>query len=147
MPLPNERMSRGLRYAVFAVFGVVWLTGCLWLILHQFFAKAGPFGVARHPWESPTMLLHGILAVGSTYLLGWISAHHVIDSWGQGRRRLGGGALAAVLAVLTVSGFALFFISDDYWQRINANAHELLGLGVTVIALQHWYGARKNGAR
>ena len=48
-----------------------------------------------------------------------------------------GLVLAALL--LAVSGFALFFVSDDDWQRIAARTRDVLGLGVAVFAVQHWF--------
>jgi hypothetical protein len=62
-------------------------------------------------------------------------------------RRLSGGTLAAFLMLLIVSGFALFFVSDDRWQHLMAAAHDLLGLGVTVFAIQHWIFARRRDMR
>jgi hypothetical protein len=46
--------------------------------------------------------------------------------------------LAALLAILIVTGFAAFFLTDDDWQRYSAWTHEALGLGVILVALPHW---------
>ena len=66
------------------------------------------------------------------YLLGWVTAGHVLRWWPGRLRRLSGGALATLFVLLTVSGFALFFVSDDRWQRGSVFVHDVLGLGVTV---------------
>jgi hypothetical protein len=42
-----------------------------------------------------------------------------------------------------LSGFALFFLSDDGLQHIAAVIHEVLGLGVTLFAIQHWFLGRR----
>ena len=140
--LHHVRMPRGQRLGVYLTVGALWLSGCLWLGLDQFFAKRGPFGVTPHPWEAPLLLLHGVAAILSMYLFGWITARHVLRWWPGHLRRLSGGALAAFLAVLIVSGFALFFLIDDESQHIAAAIHEVLGLGVTVFAIQHWFFGR-----
>jgi hypothetical protein len=127
------------RAAVYLVIGGLWLTGCAWLFLDLAVAKRGPFGATPHPLEPPLLLIHGIASVLSLYLLGWISARHVLRFWPGGLRRVSGAALAALLALLAVSGFALFFVSDDDWQRAAAWAHEVLGVAVTVFAAQHWF--------
>jgi hypothetical protein len=132
-------MSRRLRLCVFLLVGVLWLSGCLWLGLDQLFTKRGPFGATPHPWEPPTLLVHGVAAILSMFLFGWISARHVLRWWPGGMRRVSGGTLAAFLAVLTVTGFALFFLTDDASQRAAAVTHEVLGVAVTVSAIQHWF--------
>ena len=132
-------MPRRRRAAVYVVFGGLWLTGCLWLLLDLSIAKRGPFGVTPHPLEPPLLLMHGVIAVLGMYLLGWIGARHVLRWWPGGLRRLSGGTLAVVLAFLVVSGFALFFVSDDEWQHAAAVGHEVLGVVVTLFAVQHWF--------
>jgi hypothetical protein len=127
------------RVAIYLVFGGLWITGCWWLSLDLLVAKRGPFGAAPHPLEPPLLLIHGVAAVLGMYVLGWISARHVLRWWPGGLRRLSGGGLAAMLGLLVVSGFALFFLSDDEWQHSAAVVHEVLGVAVTLFAVQHWF--------
>jgi len=127
------------RAAVYLIMTSLWVSGCGWLLLDQLVAKRGPFGAAPHPLEPPLLLIHGVMAILAMYLLGWISARHVLRWWSAGLRRLSGGALAALLAPLVVSGFALFFVSDDEWQRRAAAIHDVIGVAVTVFAIQHWF--------
>jgi hypothetical protein len=95
-----------------------------------------------HPLEPPLLLMHGVTAVASLYLFGWIGARHALRWWAAGLRRLSGGALASLLTLLTLTGFALFFLSSDAWQRYAAGAHDVLGIGVTLFAIQHWFFGR-----
>lgn len=135
------------RVAIYIVLGGLWASGCLWLLLDEFFARSGQFGTTPHPWQPPILLLHGIVAIVGMYLLGWVTARHVLRWWPGRLRRLSGSTLAAFLALLVVSGFALFFLSDDRWLRIAALAHDALGLGVTVFGIQHWFFARRRDIR
>jgi hypothetical protein len=140
-------MGRPDRTAVYLVIGGVWLSGCLWLVLDQFFAVAGPFGATPHPWQPTLLKFHGIAAVFALYLLGWVTARHVARWWPGGLRRLSGATLASCLGLLMVSGFALFFVSDDGGQRICALAHDGLGVAVTVFGIQHWFFASRRDMR
>jgi hypothetical protein len=135
------------RLAVYAVFGLLWLSGCAWLLLDQFFESQGAFGATPNAWQAPILLLHGILAILSMYLLGWITARHVLRWWPARSRRLCGGTLAALFAFLSLSGFALFFVSDDRWQHLAAVMHDGLGLGITAFAIQHWFFAKRRDMR
>jgi len=141
----HRHMPRAQRLAVYWIVGVLWLSGCAWLALDLMFAKRGPFGAAPHPLQPPLLLVHGVVAILSMYLFGWIGARHVLYWWPAGQRRLGGAVLAATVALLGVSGFLLFFLSDDNAQRIAAVVHEVLGVAVTVFALQHWLSRRGRG--
>lgn len=147
VPISRDRMSMRRRLAVYLILGTLWLSGLAWLVLNQFFESRGPFGMIPNPWRPPVLLVHGVLAILSMYLLGWVTARHVIRLWPGRLRRLSGGALAALLALLALSGFALFFVSDDRWQHLAAVAHDVLGLGITVLAIQHWFVARRRDMR
>jgi uncharacterized membrane protein len=141
------RMPRRARLAVYAMFGMLWFSGCVWLVLDQYFESRGPFGRTPHPWEPTILLVHGVLAVLSMYFLGWISARHVRRWWPGRKRRLSGGILAASFALLALTGFALFFVSDDAWLHVAAAAHDVVGVGITVFAIQHWFFARRRDMR
>jgi hypothetical protein len=138
-----RRMPRRQRLAVYAVCTLLWATGIGWLVLDQFFARQEQFGRTPHPLESPLLLAHGILAIASAYLLGWVSARHVLLWWTAGLRRVSGTVFATLMAILALTGFALFFLSSDRWQRFAQLAHEALGVGIVLFALQHWLLARR----
>jgi hypothetical protein len=136
-------MPRRQRLAVYAVCTLLWATGITWLVLDQFFARPEQFGRTPHPLESPLLLAHGILAIGSAYLLGWVSARHVLLWWTAGLRRVSGTVFAALMAILALTGFALLFVSSDRWQRFAQLAHEALGVVIVLFALQHWLFGRR----
>jgi hypothetical protein len=139
----RARMSKAQRLTVYLIVGALWLSGCVWLCLDQFFSEAGQFGRTPNFLQPPLLLLHAVLALLSLYLLGYISSHHIVRWWRSGLRRLSGGSLATILGVLTLSGFALFFVSDDQWQHLFVEAHDVLGIAVTAFAIQHWLFGRR----
>jgi hypothetical protein len=139
-------MPRRQRLAVYVVVGALWLSGCLWLCLDQFLSKRGEFGVAPHPLEPAILLIHGVIAILSMYLFGWVTARHILRRWPERVRRISGGTLGTIFVLLTLSGFALFFVSDDEWQHIAAWTHDVLGLGVTAFAIQHWFFVRRRAS-
>jgi hypothetical protein len=140
-------MPQRRRSAVYAIVGALWLTGCLWLYLDLFQAKRDQFGATPHPLASPMLMLHGIVAIVSMYLFGWITARHILRWWSGGLRRISGAALTLVLIILVVSGFALFFLVDDQLQHGAALIHEVLGLAVTVFVIQHWFFGKRQQPR
>jgi hypothetical protein len=131
-------MPKALRWSLYGVGGALWLSGCVWLVLHLFFEATTQFGSEPHPLEPPLLLVHGVLAVPALYLLGWITSRHAIDGWRIARRRLSGGIIFIVLAILALSGFALFFVTGDAVRAAVALLHEFLGVLCLVAALAHW---------
>jgi hypothetical protein len=141
----HVRLSPAQRLSIHCIVGMLWLSGCAWLILDQFFTGRGPFGAIPNPAEAPLLLLHGVISILSMYLFGWITARHVLRWWPARSRRWSGGGLAAFIAILIVSGFALFFLSGDEWIHYSAVSHEVLGLAVTAFAIRHWVYRRRHG--
>jgi hypothetical protein len=140
-------MPRQARAAIYIIIGGLWLTGFMWLVLDQFFAEAGPFGPTPNRLEPPVLLVHGVLAIFGMYVLGWVSIRHVVRWWQGGLRRVSGASLSTCLVLLVVTGFALFFVSDDGSQHAAALSHDVFGVIVTVFGVQHWFFARRRDMR
>lgn len=134
---PPERMSTGLRSSVFAVYGVLWVTGCYWLILHFFFARTSDFGPVQHPWGPLILRIHGWIAVAGVFLLGWLTARHVSDRWPQMVKRASGIATACVVALLALTGYALYYTTDGL-HDVAGLVHEVIGSTAILFALTHW---------
>jgi hypothetical protein len=149
-----QRMSEGLRWAVYVTFGALWASGCYWLVLHYLFARETDFGLAQHPWGPMVLRVHGWIAVGSVFLLGWITARHVSDRWPQVIKRVSGLAIASVAAVLAVTGYALYY-TNDVLHDDAGTVHQFIGAVAVLLALTHWrrhrprrqrsVGARRRG--
>ena len=93
-------MSRALRAAILTLGVLLWVSGAAWLVLHFAFAQQTPFGPLPNPWEAPLMRVHGVLAVGGVFLLGWIIGGHTLERWGSARNRLSGLVLTGAAALL-----------------------------------------------
>jgi len=133
----RPRMSALQRWLVYGLAGGLWITGCVWLVLHLFFETPTEFGAEQHAWEPPLLLVHGLIAVPALYLLGWVSARHALDGWRMARRRPSGGGMLGVLGVLAVSGFGLFFATGDLARTALAVVHEVIGVACVVVIVAH----------
>jgi hypothetical protein len=78
------------------------------------------------------------------FLLGWMTAGHVLERWGGARNRLSGLTLAATALVLTASGYALYYTTGSP-HDLAALTHEALGVLAVLAALAHWL--RRRAAR
>jgi hypothetical protein len=136
-------MLRADRLALYLAFGLLWATGIWWLVLDFWFAVPGEFGVSPHAWAAPLLLAHGVLAVPALWLTGWVAARHSTPQWKARLRRGSGGSFAAMLLLLSASGFALFFLASDEAQHVTALAHEAIGVVFALFVLEHWYFGRR----
>jgi hypothetical protein len=134
-------MSPLLRALIFSAGALLWISGVVWLVLHHGFAQHTAFGPLPNPWEPVVMRVHGLLAVGGVFLLGWITAGHVSGRWRSRPRRISGLLLAASGVVLVLSGYALYYTTASPHEA-TALAHEVLGVAALVIALAHWWRRR-----
>lgn len=132
-----------LRVSLHTSFAAVWLTGFVVFLLRHFYQVSTEFGSAPHPWQPKLLVIHGIIAVPVLYLFGWISARHVGEGWRHGKNRWSGLPLLAVTAVLALSGFAGFYLTNEAARSANGSIHEILGLALIVPALFHWIIGRR----
>jgi hypothetical protein len=135
------RMSWTLRAALYLLGALLWLSGVLWLVVHFGFPERTSFGPVPNAWEPGVLRLHGLIAVVGVFLLGWITAAHVIDRWAGGRNRLTGLTLAGSGAFLLASGYALYYTTGAL-HDVAARTHEWLGVASLLAALAHWWRAR-----
>ncbi len=132
-----ERMSSKLRFAILATYGALWMTGCHWLALHYFFGTSSDFGPVQNPWAPAVLRVHGWIAVISVYLLGWLTASHIMERWPNTIRRASGIAIASLAFVLVVTGYALYYTTDRLHDAAGF-VHEVLGVAAIAFALAHW---------
>ncbi|HYL02786.1 MAG TPA: hypothetical protein VEU54_05155 [Steroidobacteraceae bacterium] len=137
-------MPAGLRATLYVVGGLLWLTGCLWLVLHLAFPQATAFGPLPNPWEALVLRIHGWAAACGLFLFGWVTAAHVSDRWRGIRSRLSGVALALSVGVIAVTGYALYYTTGRLHDGA-ALVHE--GLGVAAIALVLAHGVQRSARR
>ena len=138
-PLP-----RALRAAIYGIGALLWLSGALWLVLHYMLPQSTPFGPLPNPWEAPLMRVHGLIAVGAVFLIGWMTAAHVTTRWTSDRNRRSGLALGGTALLLVFSGYALYYTTGAPHDAA-AFAHEVVGVFAPLAGLAHWWRNRPRG--
>ncbi|MGK6324866.1 hypothetical protein ACMGDM_17520 [Sphingomonas sp. DT-51] len=128
-----------------AVLAAVWASGAAWWLLHHFFQRNGAFGPepsAAEPWA---LRLHGLAAMATVALLGWLGGVHVAPGWRARRRRRSGGALFGAGVLLSLSGYLLYYVADEDARAAVALAHWVVGLAALPLFLAHrwWRGSTR----
>jgi hypothetical protein len=140
-------MSRSLRTTTLIVCTLLWLTGCIWIVLHYFFSIDTVFGSGPNPWESLTIRIHGVIAIATVFMLGWISARHIVEAWNVRRMHVSGIVLSSVCALQVLSGYALYYLPDALLQSSVGVVHQVIGGAAIVFALAHWHRASRRRSK
>ena len=138
------RLSSGHRRWVYWTAAAVFASGVLWLIFHYFFETAGQFGPSPHPLEQWWLRLHGAAAMASLLVVGSLIPVHVRRGWHQRRNRPAGIVLSAVLLVLLLSGYALYYLGDERSRGWISVLHWAIGTGSPLLLLWHITSGRSS---
>jgi hypothetical protein len=141
--LRPPKLSRTRRLLVYGIGTAVWLTGALWVVLHYFFMRQGPFGSSPHPLEFWSLVSHGAAAFASLWLFGLLWGVHVPIGWRMARRRWSGGAVFGLTVWLIVSGYMLYYVGIDEVMSVVGILHWSLGLAAPAFFLLHRFARER----
>lgn len=136
-------MKSWLVTSLYSILGLLFLSGAGWLILHWFFQVPTQFGSAPHPLQPGILIVHGVLGIVAVFLVGWVAGAHVVTNWARKVSRGSGIAMIATLAILTVTGFGIYYLTAELVARVDAFVHEIVGLAGILPALIHWLPNRR----
>jgi hypothetical protein len=136
----RSRLSARHRGWLYCLGLLLWLSGVGWLIVHY-----GPVDTiaGAHPAEPGWLRLHGAAVIGFLVVFGALLPGHVRRGWRQGQNRGSGLAVISVTAVLTVSGYGLYYLVNDTWRAWTSVIHWAVGVpGGILLAVHVWLGRR-----
>ena len=131
------------RIALYAVGLGLWLSGALWLLLHQLDHGPDAVGVTRHPLEPWTLAVHGAFAVAGTWIFGLLWGVHVGQGWAMNERRRSGVALVIVVVCLMLSGYLLYYVGSERLRALTSIFHWTAGLALPLAFASHRVRARR----
>ncbi|SOZ17567.1 hypothetical protein [Cupriavidus taiwanensis] len=131
-PRQAFRIARQRRWALYAVFTLLLVTGIAWLVVR--WSVADP--ETQAPWLAWNMKLHGASALAATFLVGTIWSSHIRHAWSRRRNRFAGGVFGFALGLLLVSGYGLYYFNGDLQRGLAEWMHWIAGLS---LALPFWW--------
>jgi len=128
----------GRRRLLYLIAAGTWITGATWLVLHYFVRVVDAFGFDNpHPQQRLWLIIHAAFSFAAVWMFGALWSDHVVRGWKAGLRKPTGGTLFAVVAWLTVSGCALYYLGSDDWRSWTSLAHWIIGLLAIVLFFMH----------
>jgi hypothetical protein len=131
-----EPLHRRLFYLAF---GVVWGSGALWVLIECF--KDPELGSARTLLQTLGMKVHGAAMLVFLAMLGTLLAH-VRRGWILKANRLSGSFNIGINALLAITGWLLYYLSDDAAREWTSLIHWSIGLGGLPLLYAHIYLGR-----
>jgi hypothetical protein len=141
------RLSRQRRYVVYVVGWGLWLSGVLWLLFHYFLMSKGDFGDTPHPLEPWWLRIHAALAFAALWSFGLVWGVHIVAGWHTRRQRVSGSAAVTVLGWLILTGYLLYYLTDDRWRNVSGIAHWSMGLAMPLLFAAHVVLGRRRPQR
>jgi hypothetical protein len=133
----NLRMERWHRRSLYAVVIALTASGMLWLTGHYFLRSPSEFGPAIHPLEPWSMRLHGAAALAMMFFVGSVMNSHIRRAWRAACNLTAGCSLIAVLTLLTVTGYCLWYVAGESSRGTWSIVHWVLGLAFPVLLIWH----------
>ena len=142
------RLSQQHERWIYATGSVLFLSGLGWLIAHFFLAGPGEFGELHHVSEPGWLRLHGAGAMVFLLALGSLFPGHIVRAWQARKNHRTGVLMLAIMAVLVVTGYGLYYAGDETTRPWISAVHWIVGIAAAAGLLLHVQtGRRSRGKR
>ncbi len=134
-PRPDSiRLKRLQRYFLYAVLALLFLSGVAWAYWNYLAASPGDFETNAKTWA---MKIHGAAAMVILVLIGMLLTGHVRFAWRARRNRANGSVFLSAFAVLTVTGYGLYYLGGERVRAWTSWIHLAVGLALPILLLIH----------
>jgi hypothetical protein len=104
----------------------------------------GDFETSAKTWA---MKIHGGSAMAILVLIGMLLSGHVRFAWRASRNRANGSVFLSAFAVLTITGYGLYYAGSERLRAWTSWIHLAVGLALPVLLLIHIFlGRRTRGS-
>src|SRR3954451_21342462 len=135
-------LPAGLRWCLYLATIVLFATGGVWLIAHYGMRPDGGDDLP-HPAEPWILRLHGFAVMVGLFIYGSLLRAHMLKAWTLKRNRITGACVATVLALLTATGYMLYYVGGEPSRPIISIAHWVIGLAIGALLPLHIWNVRR----
>ncbi len=138
------RLKRLQRYSLYAVLALLFLSGVAWAYWNYLVSSPGDFQIGAKSWA---LKVHGAAAMAILVLIGMLLTGHVRFAWRARRNRGNGSLFLTMFAVLTVTGYGLYYAGGESLRAWTSWIHLAVGLALPFLLILHiWLGKRTRTA-
>jgi hypothetical protein len=129
------RLEPSFRYALYAAFAILFVTGVGWLLADQL--KEAPSGEVWQLAAAYLLMTHGGAAMVTLLLLGALVPLHLRRGWLARRNRTTGTAMVACNAVFILTAFGLYYLGSEALRPWASWLHIGVGLLLPILLVVH----------
>ena len=89
------------------------------------------------------MKIHGAAAMAILVLIGMLLSGHVRFAWRARRNRANGSMFLSAFAVLTITGYGLYYVGSERLRAWTSWIHLAVGLALPILMLIHIFLGRR----
>ncbi len=134
------RLKRLQRYFLYTVLALLFLSGAAWAYWNYLVVSPGDFEIGAKPWA---MKIHGAAAMAILVLIGMLLNGHVKFAWRAHRNRTNGSIFLSALAVLIITGYALYYAGGERIRAGTSWIHLAVGLALPILLVIHIFLGRR----
>ena len=135
------RLDDRLRWGLYGIFSVLFVTGAVWLIADAL--KDSPSGDFWQGISASLLMIHGGAAMVTLVLLGTLIPIHVLRAWRARRNRWAGGAMVAANVLFVATAFGLYYAGSEIWRPWISDVHIAVGLTFPALIVIHVVTGRR----
>jgi predicted small integral membrane protein len=129
------RLDPRFRFAVYAGFAVLFISGAGWLLVDQM--KDSSTGEGWQMAAAYLLMTHGGAAMATLLLLGALVPLHVRRGWLARRNRASGTAMVACNAIFILTAFGLYYFGSETLRPWASWLHIGAGMALPILFLVH----------
>lgn len=137
VPICTSRPTLSIRRAIYLIGVAVWASGVLYWTFDRYMLQRSDAGISENPLQVWWLRLHAGTATAAVWLFGYMCAIHVQRNWKGGVRRSSGTLFVSVLALLTLTGYLIYYVEADRPLALLSQLHWALGLFAPLGFLLH----------
>jgi hypothetical protein len=137
------KIPSSLRVLLYFTALALLLSGIGWELLDRFVLVSTAIGPGKHPLQPWVLRLHGAVALLSVFLFGFLFSSHIRIAWRLRRKRITGSVLVAVIVILALSGYLLYYAGGDELRAFASALHLWLGVLSPLPFLLHLFYRRR----
>lgn len=138
------RLKLFQRRLLYGVLALLFLSGVAWTYWNDLAPSPGDFEISAKAWAMKT---HGAAAMAILVLIGMLLTGHVRFAWRARRNRGNGSLFLTAFAVLTVTGYGLYYAGGESLRAWTSWIHLGVGLALPLLLIFHiWLGKRTRAA-
>jgi len=135
------RLKPSFRFAIYAAFGVLFLTGAGWLV-----ADWQKDISTDEIWQQSVaylLMVHGGAAMVTLLLLGALIPVHVMRAWRSRKNRVSGSGMVTFNAILIVTAFGLYYLGSETLRPWMSWIHIAAGFSLSLLFPLHIFWGRR----